>query len=275
MTTDLQLCYEQLGFAEPPFRITPDTDYFFPSQHHQEALDHLTFGVASGGLTMLTGEVGVGKTLLCRYLLRNPPEGVRFAYLLNPDQSYADLLASIYQDLTGEVPEDGTIGGLQRALPDVLLRLASSGERVAVLVDEAHRLSSKVLEGLRLLSNLDTEKEKLMCLLFVGQPELERTLANRLLRPLSQRISVRFRLRPFDWHDTMQYIQHRLLVAGRHARLQFPHRAMMLTHYISGGVPRRINQLCDRALLAAYAERRFDVSSFMLLRAKREIAGLN
>jgi len=136
MTTDLQLCYEQLGFAEPPFRITPDTDYFFPSQHHQEALDHLTFGVASGGLTMLTGEVGVGKTLLCRYLLRNPPEGVRFAYLLNPDQSYADLLASIYQDLTGEVPEDGTIGGLQRALPDVLLRLASS---IAVVVESGYR----------------------------------------------------------------------------------------------------------------------------------------
>ncbi len=274
-TLDLNHCYQQLGFNEAPFRITPDTDYFFPGHKHLQALDHLRFGVASGGLTMLTGEVGVGKTLMCRYLLRHPPPGVRFAYLLNPDQSYADLLTSIYQDLTGQVPEDRSIGALQRELPKVLLRLAETGERVAVLVDEAHRLSSKVLEGLRLLSNLDTEKEKLMCLLFVGQPELERTLSHRVLRPLAQRISVRFQLMPFEWHETQQYIQHRLRVAGPMARFQFPNSVMMLTHYISAGVPRRINQLCDRALLAAYASHRFEVNSWMLWRAKREIAGLS
>lgn len=274
-TLDLNHCYQQLGFSEAPFRITPDTDYFFPGHKHLQALDHLRFGVASGGLTMLTGEVGVGKTLLCRYLLRHPPVGVRFAYLLNPDQSYADLLTSIYQDLTGQVPDDRSIGALQRELPQVLLKLAETGERVAVLVDEAHRLSSKVLEGLRLLSNLDTEKEKLMCLLFVGQPELERTLSHRVLRPLAQRISVRSHLVPFEWHETQQYIQHRLRVAGPMSRFQFPNSVMMLTHYISGGVPRRINQLCDRALLAAYASHRFEVSSWMLWRAKREIAGLS
>ncbi len=271
---DMALCYQQLGFAESPFSITPDTDYFFPGSQHLEALDHLRFGVASRGLTLLTGEVGVGKTLLCRYLLRHPPIGVRFAYLLNPDQSYADLLASIYHDLMGTVPHDRSIGALQRELAQVLLRLAKEGERVAVLVDEAHRLSGKVLEGLRLLSNLDTEKEKLMCLLFVGQPELERTLAARVHRPLSQRISVRYRLRPFEWQETMQYIHHRLRVAGRYRRFQFSARAMMLTHYLSDGVPRRINQLCDRALLAAYAKHQYGVSSWMLWRAKREISGM-
>lgn len=271
---DMALCYQELGFAESPFSITPDTDYFFPGSQHMEALDHLRFGVASGGLTLLTGEVGVGKTLLCRYLLRHPPPGVRFAYLLNPDQSYADLLASIYQDLMGTVPEDRSIGALQRELPQVLLRLAEEGERVAVLVDEAHRLSGKVLEGLRLLSNLDTEKEKLMCLLFVGQPELERTLAARVLRPLAQRISVRYRLMPFERQETMQYIHHRLQIAGRYHRFQFPIKARMLTHYLSDGVPRRINQLCDRALLAAYAKHQYGVSSWMLWRAQREISGM-
>lgn len=271
---DLNVCYEELGFTEAPFQVTPDTDYFFPSQQHLHALEHLQFGVASGELTMLTGEVGVGKTLVCRYLLRHPPKGVRFAYLLNPDQSYADLLGSIYRDLTGQVHQDRSIGALQRTLSHVLLELAGHGERVAVLVDEAHRLSGKVLEGLRLLSNLDTEKEKLMCLIFVGQPELERTLSQHALRPLSQRISTRFRLKPFNCRETMAYIRHRLLVTGPGTRFRFPPGAMMLTHYLSGGVPRRINQLCHRALLAAFASRRFEVSLGMVLRARREITGL-
>ncbi len=271
---DLNVCYEQLGFIEAPFRVTPDTDYFFPSQRHLQALEHLQFGIASGELTMLTGEVGVGKTLVCRYLLRHPPKGVRFAYLLNPDQSYADLLVSIYQDLTGQVPQDRSIGALQRTLSYVLLHLAGQGERVAVLVDEAHRLSGKGLEGLRLLSNLDTEKEKLMCLLFVGQPELERTLSQRVLRPLSQRISTRFRLKPFDCWETMGYIRHRLLVTGPGTRFKFPPAVMALTHYLSGGVPRRINQICHRSLLAAYGSRRFEVSLRMVLRARREITSL-
>lgn len=271
---DLNQCYERLGFVEAPFRITPDTDYFFRARQHLQALEHLQFGIAGGELTMLTGEVGVGKTLVCRYLLRHPPEGVRFAYLLNPDQSYVDLLSSICQDLTGQVPEERSIGTLQRTLSQVLLRLAQQGERVAVLVDEAHRLSGKVLEGLRLLSNLDTEKEKLMCLAFVGQPELEQTLTRRSLRPLSQRISIRLRLKPFDCRETMQYIQHRLRIAGPRTMFRFPPGVMMLTHCLSGGVPRRINQICNRSLLAAYAGRRWTVSSRMVLRARREIVGL-
>lgn len=272
---DLSLCYEQLGFNEPPFRITPDTDYFFPGHCHLKALDHLRFGVASRELTLLTGEVGVGKTLLCRYLLRHPIEGVRFAYLLNPDQSYVDLLVSIYHDLTGNIPEVQTIGALQRGLHQMLLNLGEHGERVVVVVDEAHRLGGRVLEGLRLLSNFETEKEKLMCLLFVGQPELERTLENRVLRPLNQRIGVRFRLTPFDRKNTMEYIRHRLRVAGPHSRFRFPQKVMMLIHYMSGGVPRRINHLCDRALLAAYANHQFQVNAPMVIRAHREITGVS
>ncbi len=268
---NLAMCYEELGFIEPPFRITPDTDFFFPGSKHLEALSHLQFGIASGSLTMLTGEVGLGKTLLCRHLLRHPPANTRFAYLLNPDQSYGGLLASIYEDLTGKVPKDASLGSLQRELPNLLLRLAEGGEQVAVLVDEAHRLSGKVLEGLRLLSNLDTEKEKLMCLLLVGQPELEEKLAKRALRPLAQRISVRYRLKPFTLKETMNYVRHRLTVATKDDRVHLNRAMLMLIHMISGGVPRRINQLCDRSLLAAYAKGEQVVSPWMVRQAAREI----
>jgi general secretion pathway protein A len=269
-TLDLSLCYQELGFSEPPFRLTPDTDFFFPGNHHLEALNHLRFGIASGGLTMLTGEVGLGKTLLCRHLLRHPPTGVRFAYLMNPDQTYGDLLTSIYEDLTGTLPEDQSLGALQRELPKLLLRLAEGGERVVVLVDEAHRLSGKVLEGLRLLSNLDTEKDKLMCLLLVGQPELEQRLAGRVFRPLRQRISVHYCLEPLAYRETRAYILHRLHVADTAHRFHLGMGVLWGIYAWSGGVPRRINQLCDRAMLAAYAQGCHAVTLRMVWQASRE-----
>jgi general secretion pathway protein A len=269
-TLDLRLCYQEMGFSEPPFRLTPDTDFFFPGSHHLEALHHLRFGIATGGLTMLTGEIGLGKTLLCRYLLRHPPTGVRFAYLMNPDQSYADLLISIYEDLTGALPVDQTLGAMQRELPKLLLRLAEGGERVVVLVDEAHRLSGKVLEGLRLLSNLDTEKDKLMCLLLVGQPELEQKLAGRAFRPLRQRISVRYRLVALTYRETRAYILHRLSTADPSHHVHVGRGGIWFVYIWSRGVPRRINQLCDRALLAAYAQGCHTVTVRMIWRATKE-----
>ncbi|MCA9462994.1 MAG: AAA family ATPase [Nitrospira sp.] len=267
---DLNPCYQELGFSEPPFRITPDTDFFFPGPRHLEALQHLRFGIASGGLTMLTGEVGLGKTLLCRYLLRQAPPGVRFAYLINPDQSYADLLTSIYEDLTGIVPTDCSLGALQRELPKLLLRLAEEGEQVVVLVDEAHRLSGKVLEGLRLLSNLDTEKNKLMCLLLVGQPELEQKLKARAFRPLRQRISVRYRLQPFGYRETRDYLLHRLAKASQGKPCGLQYGVPWFIYVLSQGVPRRINQLCDRALLGAFAQKQSVVSHLMVWKASQE-----
>lgn len=176
--------------------------------------------------------------------------------------------------MTGIIPEDRNIGALQRELELVLLRLAEGGERVAVLVDEAHRLNRKVLEGLRLLSNLDTEKEKLMCLLLIGQPELERTLRARVLRPLAQRISVRYRLGSLCWRETLQYISHRLHVAGRFSHFQFGTAEKLLIHSMSQGVPGRINQLCDRTLVAAYSRHRYVVSPWIVWQANREVSGL-
>ena len=268
---DLGLCYQSLGFTEPPFRMTPDTDFFFSGNQYLEALDHLRFGIASGAFTILTGEVGLGKTLLCRHLLRNAPKNIRFAYLLNPPQSFGEVLTAIHEDLTGVDLEYVSVGRLQRKLTNLLLHLAGRGERVAILIDEAHHLSTKVLEGLRLLSNLDTEKQKLICLLFVGQPELEQKLSAQPLRTLSQRISVRYRLHRMGIRETNNYIRHRLGVAQESQSIHLDCGVMTFTYLFSRGVPRRINQLLDRSLLAAYASGQSVINPWMVWKAAREI----
>jgi general secretion pathway protein A len=269
--SDFDRCYRELGFSRNPFGLTPDTDFFYPVREHLAALAHLYFGVTSGGFTVLTGEVGLGKTLLCRQLLRRSLGGVHTAYVFNPQLSYADLLQSIYHDLTGKSLEGYTVGKLHNEIYRLLIHLAARGRRVAVLVDEAHRLPPSLLEGLRLLSNLETEKEKLLSLLLVGQPELEQTLRLPSMRPLAQRISVRFHLKPFGYRDTIRYIRHRLLVASQpQTTFRFCASALLRVHRHSRGVPRQINQICDRALLAAFAAGNREVSDRMVRLAARE-----
>ncbi|MBI4667056.1 MAG: AAA family ATPase [Nitrospinae bacterium] len=270
---DINTCYRDMGFSEAPFNITPDTNYFYPGGKHVAALRHLQFGLAtgSGGFTLLTGEVGLGKTLLCRQLLKNPPPGVRTAYIFNPAPTYTELLKSIYHDLTGVSLESASYGEPLRLIYQELVRLATHGEKVAVLLDEAHRLSPKMLEGLRLLSNMETEKEKLLYLVLVGQPELERTLGLKELRPLAQRISLRYKLMPFTRNETEEYIRHRLSVAGRGGEFSFNKAAIYLTHRYSGGAPRRINQICDRAMLAAYGAGKARAGARLVMRAAEEI----
>jgi general secretion pathway protein A len=271
----LDACYDSLGFATAPFRITPDTGFLVPQHQYLEAIGHLRFGLATGSFTLLTGDVGLGKTLLCRYLMQHLPANVRTAYIFNPQQNYAELLAAILYDLTGKMPQV-RLGApaLHDALFSVLSRLAGSGKRVALLIDEAHGLSPEVLEGLRLLSNLETDKRKLVSLLLVGQNELEQTLQVPGMRALRQRISVWHRLRPFTWRESREYIRHRLRVARRQGGFEISAPACLLAHRCAGGVPRRLNQICDRALLAAFADGRQRVNVRLMRRASREVMAL-
>lgn len=269
----LDACYHALGLTEPPFRITPDTQFFFPHSQYLSALGHLRFGMVSGGFTVLTAEVGMGKTLLCRHVLRNLPGGVRTAYVFNPQLSFIELMRSIIHDLGEEVPDVESEAALQQYMLEMLVKLTAADTRVAVLVDEAHRLSPAVLEGLRLLSNLETEKQKLLSLLLVGQPELEQQLKSREMRALRDRISVWHRLRSFSLGETTSYINHRLDSVRKNGHLKFTRSAMMFVHYYSGGVPRRINLICDRALICAFAEETLIIDAAMVRRAAREVLG--
>lgn len=267
----LENCYLELGLRAQPFSITPDTEFFYPGSQHATALSHLRYGIATGAFSLLTGEVGLGKTLLCRHLLRNPPGKIRTAYIFNPVQGYEDMLATIHHDLTGEALERLTAGQYQKAIYDALLKMAEEGEYGAVVVDEAHRLSPELMEGLRLLSNLDTEKKRLLSLLLVGQPELDRTLELRSMRPLSQRISVRYRLKPLDRAETAYYVRHRIDVVRAEGEFDFTNAALWWVHRASKGYPRRINQICERATLAAFAAGRMHVSVPMIWQAAREV----
>ena len=191
LSVHLEACYGSLGFATAPFRITPDTEFLVPQHQYREAISHLRFGLATGSFTLLTGDVGLGKTLLCRYLMQHLPANVRTAYIFNPQQNYAEFLRSILYDLTGKMPRNEASSALLHdALFTVLARLAGRGKRVALVIDEAHCLPPELLEGLRLLSNLETGKRKLLSLLLVGQNELEQTLQAPEMRALRQRISV-------------------------------------------------------------------------------------
>jgi general secretion pathway protein A len=272
----LESCYGSLGFSTAPFRITPDTDFLVPQQQYLEAIGHLRFGLATGSFTLLTGDVGLGKTLLCRYLMQQLPANVCTAYIFNPQQNYAEFLASILYDLTGLMPEKNLSSALLHdQLFSVLAKLAGSGKRVALLIDEAHCLPPELLEGLRLLSNLETGKRKLVSLLLVGQNELEQTLQMPGMRALRQRISVWHRLRPFTRRESAEYIRHRLQVARIADDFEITASACVLAHHYARGVPRRLNQICDRAMLAAFSSRQLRVNFGLMQRAAREVIALD
>jgi general secretion pathway protein A len=271
----LEACYGSLGFSTAPFRITPDTDFLVPQHQYLEAIAHLRFGLATGSFTLLTGDVGLGKTLLCRYLMQHLPDNVRTAYIFNPQQNYAEFLASILYDLTGKTPGKNVSSVLLHdQLFNVLAKLAGRGKRVALLIDEAHCLPPELLEGLRLLSNLETGKRKLISLLLVGQNELEQTLQVPNMRALLQRITVWHRLRPFTRRESAEYIRYRLQVARIAEGFEITAPACLVAHHYARGVPRRLNQICDRALLAAFSSCRPRVNAGLMQRAAREVIAL-
>lgn len=268
---DFSICYHTLGFRQAPFTITPDTALFYPNDDHVAALSHMQYSLSIGGFTLITGEVGLGKTLLCRELIRQCDKNIRTAYIFNPLQSINDLLRAIHFDLTGKRPQARTTAQLHDAIYKALLIIAKRGERAAIVVDEAHRLTPELLEALRLISNIETEKEKLLSLILVGQPELRKTLSSSKMRPLAQRISVSHILKPFGYQTSCDYINYRVRSCQLNDEFHFSQIALFLVYWYSKGAPRRINQICDRALLAAFASRCFSVNAFMLRKAAREV----
>ena len=262
------------GLNEKPFRITPDPRYLFMSERHSEGLAHLVYGVKdSSGFIQLTGEVGTGKTTLVRTLLARIPKGVDIALILNPQLSEVEFLAAICEELHIPLPEDrASPRALVDALNGHLLASHAAGKRTILLVDEAQNLSTGVLEQIRLLTNLETAKQKLLQIILIAQPELRKKLSQSNLRQLAQRVTGRYHLEPLSKDETERYIEHRLKVAGGLGDI-FDDRAKREVFKCSKGVPRLINVICDRALLGAYSSDVRKVTPQIVHKAAKEISG--
>src|SRR5437899_3284962 len=262
------------GLTERPFSLAPDPRYLYLSDAHREALAHLLYGVGGGGsIVQLTGEVGTGKTTVCRTLLEQLPPDVDVAMIFNPRLTSVELLAVVCDELRIAYPAGTTsLKVLVDALSQALLDAHGRGRRTVLIVDEAQSLSAEVLEEIRLLTNLETTREKLLQVILIGQPELAELLARPELRQLAQRVTARYHLRPFTEEETRAYVQHRMEVAGQRQPV-FEAGAVRVAHRLAHGVPRRLNTICDRALLGAYAAGLTRVTAPIVRRAALEVLG--
>ena len=249
------------GFAEKPFSLTPDPKYLYRSESHANAFELLQYAVdRREGFVVITGDIGTGKTTLCRALLEHTDKRTFTALLLNPFLSEEDLLRGILQDLGVISRGEERLGGRQpskqdlvNTLYDFLLSLIPLGARAVLIVDEAQNLPLTILEQIRILSNLETDKEKLLQIVLVGQLNLMPLLRSPALRQLDQRVSIRYQLKPLTDEETAAYVTHRLAIANGARSVVFAPTALKVVYQYSGGIPRLINMLCDRALLGGYS----------------------
>ncbi len=264
---------EYYGLDEKPFALLPDPRFLYLGSSHREALAHLLYGIEEGeGFIEVIGQVGTGKTTLCRTLLDRVGHDVDVAFIFNPSRTELELLTAINREFG--LPTTGKDRGeLMEELNEFLIKGKAAGRRMLLVIDEAQNLAPELFEQVRLLSNMETEREKLLQIVLIGQPELEENLAKSELRQLRQRITVRWNLKPFDRAECEEYVQHRLRVAGRRTgRPLFTPRAMRLLYRESAGIPRLVNALCDRALLAGYAATKDRIDTKCVQAAARELS---
>lgn len=263
------------GLREHPFHVTPDPRFIFWTDHHRDALDHLLYGIEQRkGFIELTGEVGTGKTTLCRECLRRLGDSVESALILNPFLSEVHLLKALVRDLGLQSTQDDPLSLIQE-LNEFLLDRHRAGRNVVVFIDEAQTVPLKTMEQVRLLSNLETDQSKLLQIVLCGQPELRTRLNRSELRQLRQRITVRYTLGPLHERDMARYIAHRLAVAadGGEVRVSFTDAALWMIFAHSKGYPRLVNAVTDHALLAGYAEQRHVINDQCVRRAVQELEG--
>ncbi|MEG3617539.1 AAA family ATPase [Magnetovibrio sp. PR-2] len=265
---------DHFGISENPFSIIPDPRYLYMSQRHQDALAHLVYGVSeSGGFVLLTGEVGTGKTTLCRALMEKTPDNTDLALILNPKLNEAELMATICDEMRISYPlGTSSLKSFFDYLTHHLLHAHARGRNPVLLIDEAQNLTPAVLELIRLLTNLETADKKLLQIVLVGQPELNAILSRDDMRQTNQRITARYHLEPLGLSETQSYIQHRLKVAGLDEQV-LSAASIKAVFDISGGIPRLINSVCDRALLGAYVEGKMHVDVDIIRRAAKEVLG--
>ena len=273
--------YEQyFGFSEKPFSLTPDPKYLYRSQSHANAFELLQYAIRRReGFVVVTGDIGTGKTTLCRALLEEIDRTTFTALVLNPFLTEEDLLKRILQDFGVVSRENIKAGRLARVskqdlietLYDFLLGLIPLKANAVLIIDEAQNLPLPVLEQIRILSNLETDKEKLLQIILVGQLNLGTLLRSPELRQLDQRVSIRYQLEPLDRETIAGYVAHRLTIAGGSAAVTFAPAALDLLHRLSGGIPRLINLLCDRALLAAFSVRENRITADMVEHAAESL----
>ena len=271
---------QYFGLKHEPFSIAPDPRYLYMSERHREALAHLLYGVkgGGGGFVLLTGEIGAGKTTVCRCLLEQIPKRCNVAYIFNPKLTALELLKTVCEEFHVPVQHDGagtpTVKDYLDPLNRFLLETHSVGQNNVLIIDEAQNLSAGTLEQLRLLTNLETNERKLLQIVLIGQPELRTMLQRPELEQVAQRVIARYHLDALSERETARYLRHRLQVAGLTSAFPFSKSAVMRIHERSRGVPRRINLLADRALLGAYAEGAAGVDQRIVDKAAAEVFGV-